>query len=483
MASKLKTMISAILVITIMLMTTPVFAVSTTSDIKPTGITITANGSTTIGGGSGVTLTATVTPTDATYKDVIWSSSNSYVATVDYSGNVLGMSYGTATIFATTKSGGKVAKTIVTVSEGTRAVLVTTPVLYIKLGQAPFAEKATLVPSKTTYKTLNWTTDNAQVATVDSKGNITPVGIGDTTIKATIADNIFGSGLPSGSVSVHVIPSNTVKTITQAVYSVQLFIPDSQSLSVGSKMTMRTTVLPSNASNKALTYKSSNESVATVSPTGVVTALTQGSANITASTINGISDSLSLNVNQPATKLSMNVMGAMELVPAPSSAIIKQGSTFQVIADITPSNVSNSNIAWFSSNSSVASIEEGIITALSPGTSVITGATTDGSNKVVKLSVTVPVPVTGIQLAVPAGSLAHIGKKIKFKANVLPVNAANKAITWSSSDISVATVNNLGEVTMLKEGDCTITVSSSEGSFQQSATFRAINPITTFVIK
>ena len=146
--------------------------------------------STTIVKGNTEKLTATISPSDATNKDVIWSSSNTKVATVDASGNVKAIASGSTTITVTTKDGSKKATCSVTVPAS--AVSVTS----VKLNKTSTTiekgkiEKltATVSPSNATNKAVTWTSSNTNVATVDASGNVKAIATGSATITVTTKD-------------------------------------------------------------------------------------------------------------------------------------------------------------------------------------------------------------------------------------------------------------------------------------------------------
>lgn len=139
------------------------------------------------------------------------------------------------------------------------------------------------------------------------------------------------------------------------------------------------------------------------------------------------------------------------------------GDEATLIADVTPDNATNKNISWSSSNTAFASVDNGKVTALKAGTTIITVKTEDG-NKTATCEVTVNAkvyPVTGVTLDKTSATLTE-GDELILTATVNPDNATNKNVTWSSSDNTVASVSN-GKVTALKAGKATITVKTDDG--------------------
>jgi len=139
--------------------------------------------------GQNSTATATVTPANATNKNVTWSSNNSSVATVS-NGNITGLSVGTAVVTAKTVDGGYTDTCIVTVTPNTIAVTgitVTPSTMNLYVGQHSTAT-ATVTPSNATNKNVTWSSNNNSVATVSSNGNITGLSVGTAVVTATTVD-------------------------------------------------------------------------------------------------------------------------------------------------------------------------------------------------------------------------------------------------------------------------------------------------------
>ena len=155
------------------------------------------------------------------------------------------------------------------------------------------------------------------------------------------------------------------------------------------------------------------------------------------------------------------------------SVDLKVGQTRQLVASVVPSNATNQTINWWSQNQSVATVSQGgLITAKSEGYSLVTATTDDGGhsyNVHVNVSASssggggsTTVPVTGVSLNKSSTSLT-VGKTEILTATVTPTNATNKAVTWSSNNTTVATVDN-GTIRANAKGSATITVRTSDGN-------------------
>lgn len=147
------------------------------------------------------------------------------------------------------------------------------------------------------------------------------------------------------------------------------------------------------------------------------------------------------------------------------------GSSVKLIATINPSNATNDNIIWKSSNSSIVTVDEnGNIEALKAGSSVIT-ATSENGKKMASCSVTVPTEVTGISFAKTTVTINIKGSTF-LKPIINPSNATTKKINWKTSNPSVASVDVNGKILGVSEGEATITATSVDGNY--SATFDVI---------
>ena len=148
-------------------------------------------------------------------------------------------------------------------------------------------------------------------------------------------------------------------------------------LEVGKSTVLSCTVLPSNAANKTVTWSSSNPSVAVVDGNGKVTAVSVGSAVITVKTVDG-EKTASCNVTVPAV-----VVGVTGLTLSDNVKTLNVGETATIVATVTPSNATNKNVVWESENRSVATVSNGVITAVSEGRATIVATAESGGYKAI----------------------------------------------------------------------------------------------------
>ena len=341
--------------------------------------------------GDAVTLVATVSPENATDKTVSWSSSDTAVATVDEAGKVTAVGAGSATV--TAKAGEKTAACSVTVS----------------------AAQETPTP------TPEPTPDPTPTPAPDPAPDPTP------TPQPPAPE-------PPANVAVSSVTLNTTTL----------------SLTEGDSRTLTATVGPSNATEKTVTWSSSDPNVATVDQSGKVTAVGAGSVTITAKA-----------GDQTAT---CTVTVSAKVIPVTSISLDKttltltEGDSQALTATVGPSNATDKTVTWSSSNPAVATVDQsGKVTAVGAGSATITAKAGD---KAATCDVVVKaVEVSAISLDRSSVSL-NVGDELTLTATVTPANASDKTLTWTSSDARIVSVQN-GRIQALKVGIAVITAKTS----------------------
>ena len=385
--------------------------------------------------GATATLTATVLPTDATNQKVRWSSNNTSVATVE-NGTVTAVSGGTATITVTTEDGNHTATCEVVVTDPipVSGVTLSETELPLLIG-ATETLTATVVPSDATNQKVRWRSSNTSIATVEN-GTVTAVSGGNTTITVTTED-----GNHTATCEVTVTVPVTGVTLSQTE------LP----LVKGATATLTATVVPSDATNQKVRWSSNNTSVATVE-NGTVTAVSGGTATIKVTTEDG---------NHTATCEVLVTVPVTGVTFLQTELPLVKGATATLTATVVPFDATNQRVSWRSNNATVATVENGTVTAVSAGNATITVTTEDG-NHTATCEVTVTVPATGVTLSQTELSLVK-GATATLTATVAPSDATNQKVTWRSNNTSVATVES-GTVAALSAGNATITVTTEDGN-------------------
>ncbi|MDE6556803.1 MAG: Ig-like domain-containing protein, partial [Duncaniella sp.] len=222
----------------------------------------------------------------------------------------------------------------------------------------------------------------------------------------------------------------------------------------GQTLTLTATIDPEMATDKTVIWSTSDEEVATVEE-GVVTAVKAGQAVITAKTTNG----LSANCNVTVTAQVIEPTG---ISLDKTEASIVEGQTLTLTATIDPELATDKTVIWSTSDEEVATVEDGVVTAVKAGQAVITAKTTNGLSATCNVTVTTQViQADGITLDVTETDLME-GETLKLTATISPAETTDKSVTWTSSNVEVATVSD-GVVTALKPGEVIITASTVNG--------------------
>ena len=380
--------------------------------------------------GDQAVLTATVSPDNATEPAVTWTTSNASFATVE-DGMVTAVKAGTAVI--TAKAGDKSAKCTVTVTAAFVPVTsVTLNKMTLEMTEGDEATlTATVKPDNATDKTVTWTSSDATVATV-MDGKVKALKAGSVTITATAGEK---SATCAITVKAKVIPVTSI-TLDKTTLS----------LAAGDEATLIATVKPDNATDKTVTWTSSDPSVATVAD-GKVHAVKLGIAVITAKA-----------GDKTAT---CTVTVAAKVIPVTSIWLDKsemeltEGDEAILTATVKPDNATDKTVTWTSSDTSVATVTDGKVKALKPGTATITAKAGDKSAKCTVTVAAKVIPVTSVTLDQHTLEMT-VGEEYTLHATILPEDATNKNIDWISSSEYFATVED-GLVKALNPGEVTIT--------------------------
>jgi uncharacterized protein YjdB len=470
-------------------------------EIAVTGITLNRYAMTLDAPGLGTatgTLEATISPSNAETKTIKWYSSDTSVATVGSSDGltmtVTAVAAGSTVVIATTNDGGKVALCNVTVlgtpvppQEGVIPVAVitlNTPTATLNSIGEERELAATLTPSNTTQKNITWTSSSPAVTVVkkdELTATITARSFGTAVIMA-VTDN---GKIAICTVDVEALPDDAVRVTGLTLDK------SNEILVIGDNDTVELTaaIEPSGATNKNVTWTSSNESVATVESTGLgtalVTAVSAGWAGITATSADGgFYKFCNITVS---TEAPIPVTGVTLSPTSLNFSFEELGSEKSLTATIAPHNATDQNISWSvtvitdPSGAGVVSLTPSADTktvtvkALGLGTATITAAGANGRNDTCVVNVmgeTVAVEDIEmdkelIELTMPSdGTVATA----QLNVTVLPENATNKRYTFSVSDNGYVSVSPEGLVVALRPGTVYVIATTDEGGFKAQCT-------------
>jgi len=235
----------------------------------------------------------------------------------------------------------------------------------------------------------------------------------------------------------------------------------SASVGVGGSVTLTPTLTPATAT-ETVVWESDNTDIATVS-NGVVTGVAVGSTTIRAKSPSDDSIKAECEVTVtaavPVTGISLNK----------TSTTLFDGGTETLTATISPANASNKNVTWESSKETVATVVDGVLTAVGVGTAIVTATTVDGGYTATCEVTVNPVVVTGVTLNKTSTTIM-VEANETLTATVAPANATNKTVNWTTSDPDIATVTSAGVVTGVAAGTATITATTVDGSYTATCT-------------
>ena len=327
----------------------------------------------------------------------------------------------------------------------------------IKVGNWYYGAYAVVNAGSNCYTGVTWYSDNTNVATVNASS-------GYIYAKAEGTARIYAQST---------IDSSKRDYITVTVTSGRIYVDSiclnrtSVSIEKDDTYTLAATVYPTNATNKTISWSSTNTNVATVNG-GVVTAKGRGSAYIYADAQDG-----SCAYARCYVTVTEDVLVSSVTV-TPSSKTMTVGGSAYLHETVCPTNATNKCVKWSSNRTSVATVnpDTGLVIAQGAGTATIIATAQDGSNKKGYCTITVnpPVAVTGVEVC-PTSLTINVGDIEYLCASITPYNATNQTVTWCSSNENVATVGlYTGKVTAKKAGTTTITATTADGGFQDCIT-------------
>jgi uncharacterized protein YjdB len=349
--------------------------------------------------------------------------------------------------------GGAVATVVITPSTATVAVGASVPLTAEALDAT-----GNVIPGRK----IVWATGDGAIATVSSAGVVTGVKVGEVQVAASAEGRTA-----IAEITVNPTPVATVR-----------MSPTSRDLLVG--QTVQLVAEPLDAGGAVLpgrpvSFRSSNETVASVSASGLVTALAPGGTVITAT-----SEGKSV-----VATITVAVVPVAAVVVTPSSNPMVVGQTAQLTAELRDANgrvLAGRAVSWSTSAPSVASVSStGLVTAIAPGNATIT-ATSEGKSGTASVAVS-PKPVSAVIVS-PSQTSVTVGQTVQLTAQVTDEQGnplPGRPIAYSTSAAGVATVSQTGVVTGVAPGSATITATSEGKSGTATVTVNPI-PVATVTI-
>lgn len=386
-----------------------------------------------------VSVTPTLTPENVTNPTVTWASQNEEIATVSQAGVITGVAPGTTFVTCTT-SNGLIAQCIVTVLNPVGSIELNYTEVTVKKGTVFFLS-ANVLPEDANDRTVTWSSSDESVCSVEPDGTVTANSTGTCVITATSNDD------PSITAFCNVTVIESVTGITLN-YKEKTIDPEET-------FVLKATVHPSDANDRGVTFTSSNPAVATVTEDGLVTGVAGGTAIIIVKTNDrGLIATCTVTVQQDITGITFDV----------TDMYLPKGEDKKINYTLTPADATIKDLEWSSSDPSIAFVDsEGYVHGVALGEVTITATAKDGTKVSATCKVTVINPVMQITLSETALTMME-GDEHTLTYTISPQNASITEVTWTSSDVSVATVNSLGVVKAVREGETRVRVSATDGS-------------------
>ncbi len=299
---------------------------------------------------------------------------------------------------------------------------------------------ATIFPIHHEETACIWSSDSSEIVTVED-GLLIPNKAGETMVRVRTA---VGDFVDSCKVTVWV-------PVDSIVLDYQTF-----TMAVNDTVQLQATIYPLNATNQKVTWKSSYY-YASVSETGLVTTDSNtGTIQIIVTTEeNNYTDTCEITIVRPVMGVTINTK-TLSLV---------KGRTSTLSANFDPYNATNQNVIWSNTNPEVASVDSlGVVTALGGGSDTIIVTTEDGGYSD-SCFLTVTVPVSGVAFEI-TDTIILVDDAYQMQHTVLPLDATNQAVTYSSNNTSVVSITEDGFLTAIASGTATITVKTVEGSYR-----------------
>lgn len=378
-------------------------------------------------------LNATAGPESALNKTIIWTSSDTSIATVDQTGMVTTLAPGKVIITATSQDSGVTDKCEVEVTEPVTGISLNFTEATIYSG-----EKIVIIPTVTPVdadnKKVTYVSSDTSVAAVDEKGIVTGLSGGTAIILVTTEERGL---VASCKITVYQFVTNV--TIEESFKYVNY----------GVSRKLNAKVTPETATNRGVTWSSSNTNILTVDAKGKITAVGYGTAEITATASDGsgVWDSITLTVVKPVTSITVN----------PSSVTLLEGASQDVNVVVTPADATFNEVDWSSSDTSVATVDHnGTITGVKTGICYVYATSTDGNEVVGRVKVTIKPAVPATSVVINASEVVLLPGNTRALTVRLKPSKSTDGYQWVSTDTSVATVDANGVVTAVGQGNAEV---------------------------
>ena len=290
---------------------------------------------------------------------------------------------------------------------------------------------ASIEPENSTTRKAEWSSDNSSIATVTATGKVKAIAVGTAIITAKAEDKVATCRI------------DVTEEIIEAE-DIVISPTGAQTLQPGEELQLTATISPENATNKSVIWSSDDRDIAMVDATGLVKAIDEGVAIITAS-IGKLTATCKLTVAREIIEVT-----SVEITPE-GPITITEGEELQLTATVAPENATNKEVTWSSSDKTIATVSEtGLVTAIAAGEATITASAGTMSASVEVTIENVYVAVTDIITNVEGDLLKlHWGETFQLELSVVPENATEQTIDYSFLRYN----NDLEEFYFVKESE------------------------------
>lgn len=406
-------------------------------------------------------MTATITPLNATNKEVLWNVSDEAIASINETGLLTAKANGTVTVKATSTDGSNVIGTLLVTVTGFSASTQKVTVVIVTGANITDGKTsqmtASILPVDAANKSITWSVSNENIATISPQGLVTAKGNGTVTITATANDG----SLVKGSLLV------TISGFLQKVTTISV---TGNNISVGQTTQLIATVMPANATNKNVSWSVSDELVATISSTGLLTAKNLGTVIVTATAVDGssIKGTVTLSVTasgevvftDPVMNLAIRSAAGLGMVAPITTADVERITSL----NLTTAGITNINGLQTLTNLVELSLGNNSITDITPLQNLVklTSLELSNNSSIVNISalqnlthlVTLGISACGITDMTPLEKLTHLQTLDLSTNNITDISLINKLSSLKTLNLrstKITSLTSLEEMTQLKK--------------------------------
>lgn len=408
------------------------------TDVFPTSVSVSVD-KTTLKIGEQIAISASVLPSNACNTSVSWKCSDTSVIKLS-DGVITAVGYGTATITATSFND-KVGSLTITVKEIVAETVTISDekssdsVVYIG---DELHLVANISPGNVDNPIIVWSSSNEDVAQVNDSGVVQTLSSGTATISATASNGVVGTYV--------------IKVNEKPVESVEILENDRLFVCLGEECAVQAEVLPSDATYPGVKWTSSDSTIAEISQTGIIVGKKCGVATITATSENGLSDTIIVEINEVVAE-QIEILGARKIII---------GEEADLNVAFYPENTTIQTIEWTTADATIAKIDHtGKVEALQIGTTTVIAKGQDVETSIVIQII--PRAVNRIEITSSLGDIIHLGDETEFTAVVYPSNATYPNVSWTTSDSNIAVIDENGLLKAKSTGTVTISARSGDG--------------------